>query len=300
MDLKRLRYFCTIVEHGQISKAAQALNMAQPPLSLRLKELEEEFGVQLIKRGAHKCEVTEAGRHLYEKARMVLSEIDDLSEEMKAAEGRLAYVVIGVSSTCASFLRTPLQRICEEHPNIKMRVLLGDSTWLETMIRQRCVDFAIMQTPEDELNLVLHALPICRFKVLVPNSLIDPQWPERLTLEHIAGLPLLLLRRSSGGGFYEKIIRLFHAKGLFPNIAMDCPDVRVLRDACEADMRAVTLLPESEMKDFKPSKGRLFVLDEPDIVFHPVIARLGGQHVTKETSLIIDQILAGVTAQCGA
>ena len=48
MDLKRLEYFCAIVEKGQISKAAEALHITQPPLSMRLKELEEELAVHLI------------------------------------------------------------------------------------------------------------------------------------------------------------------------------------------------------------------------------------------------------------
>ena len=51
MDLKRLEYFCAIVEKGQISKAAEALHISQPPLSMRLKELEEELDVERERRG---------------------------------------------------------------------------------------------------------------------------------------------------------------------------------------------------------------------------------------------------------
>jgi len=299
MDLKRLRYFCAIVEHGQISKAAQALNIAQPPLSLRLKELEEEFGVTLIKRGNRQCEVTEAGRCLYERARMVLSEIDDLTEDLKRAEGEPSYIVIGVSSTCASFLRAPLQQICATHPHVRLRVLLGDSTWLENMIRQRCVDFAIMQTPEDEKGLVLDPLPVCRFLVLVPDSLSEVFGrPERVTMETIAPFPLLLLRRSSGSGFYEKFVRLFHARGLTPRIIMDCPDVRVLRDACSSGMQAITLLPESEARDYQPYKGRFFLLEEPEIVFHPMIGRLSGQRASRDVMEVISYILTGEQEPC--
>lgn len=295
MDLKRLKYFCAIVEHGQISKAAQVLNMAQPPLSQRLKELEAEFGVELIKRGGGRhCEVTEAGRRLYEKARFVLSEIDGLTDELKSVDDSLSYVVIGVSSTCASYLRKPLQHVCRAHPNIKMRVLLGDSSWLETMLRQRCIDMAIMQAPEDEKALVVDRLPVSCFLAVVPNAIIQSDWPDALTLEHIAPHPLLLLRRSSGVGIYEKIIRLFHRRGLSPNLAMDCVDVRVLRDLWTADMGAVALLPASEMADYQPMDGRGFFLDEPEIVFSPVIARLESHYLNKGARLVIDQILAGV------
>ena len=50
MDIKRLEYFCAIIEKGQIGKAAQSLHISQPPLSMRLRELEEELGVTLIHR----------------------------------------------------------------------------------------------------------------------------------------------------------------------------------------------------------------------------------------------------------
>lgn len=48
MDLKRLRYFCRVVEQGSVSQAAKSLNMAQPPLSKRIQELEEELQVSLL------------------------------------------------------------------------------------------------------------------------------------------------------------------------------------------------------------------------------------------------------------
>lgn len=52
MDLKRLRYFCRVVEHGSVSQAAKSLNMAQPPLSKRIQELEEELQVSLLNAAA--------------------------------------------------------------------------------------------------------------------------------------------------------------------------------------------------------------------------------------------------------
>ncbi|SBW11356.1 putative Helix-turn-helix transcriptional regulator, LysR family [uncultured Alphaproteobacteria bacterium] len=296
MDLKRLRYFCAIVEHGQISRAAKALNIAQPPLSQRLKELEEEFGVQLIRRDNHGCEVTEAGRRLYERARIVLSEIDEISGEIGQAAARSATVVVGVSSTCASFLRAPLRQLAESRPDIRLRVLLGDSTWLESMVRQRGVDFALMQAPEDENGLFLQPLPIGRFVVLVPRAAVDPAWDDRLRLEAIASFPLLLLRRFSGTGSYERLIRTFRARGLSPDIVMDCSDVRVLRDACAAGARAITILPETEMREYVSHDIAVFRLDEPEIVFHPFVARPCDHRSGPEIDLVIREILSGAEA----
>ncbi|MDU7757810.1 MAG: LysR family transcriptional regulator, partial [Staphylococcus epidermidis] len=61
MDLKRLKYFCKVVEQGSISQAARALNMAQPPLSKRIQELEDELNAPLFVRNGNRLETTEAG-----------------------------------------------------------------------------------------------------------------------------------------------------------------------------------------------------------------------------------------------
>lgn len=61
MDIRQLKYFLTIAEEGQITSAARKLQMAQPPLSQQLKQLEEELGVKLVERGPRSIQLTDAG-----------------------------------------------------------------------------------------------------------------------------------------------------------------------------------------------------------------------------------------------
>lgn len=77
MDLKRLRYFCRVVEQGSISQAAKVLNMAQPPLSKRIQELEDELKTPLFLRHGNRIEPTEAGFFLYRKACEILRQVED-------------------------------------------------------------------------------------------------------------------------------------------------------------------------------------------------------------------------------
>ena len=100
MDLKRLEYFCAIVEKGQISKAAEALHISQPPLSMRLKELEEELDVQLIYREGKAWQVTPEGEALYQRAQFILSYVAGLEKDIVFTGGvaKNAGVVRAVSS----------------------------------------------------------------------------------------------------------------------------------------------------------------------------------------------------------
>ena len=101
MDLKRLEYFCAIVEKGQISKAAEALHISQPPLSMRLKELEEELDVQLIYREGKAWQVTPEGEALYQRAQFILSYVAGLEKDIRESRNKVSGLVrIGVCPPC--------------------------------------------------------------------------------------------------------------------------------------------------------------------------------------------------------
>lgn len=72
MELRQLECFSAVVEEGSISAAARKLHMSQPPLSLRMHQLEEECGVTLFVRGARQITLTEAGTLLYRYAKEIL------------------------------------------------------------------------------------------------------------------------------------------------------------------------------------------------------------------------------------
>ena len=65
MNFLQLQYFAAVVEEGSISQAARKLNISQPPLSMQIKNLEEEYGVKLFERGSRHIRLTESGELLY-------------------------------------------------------------------------------------------------------------------------------------------------------------------------------------------------------------------------------------------
>ena len=83
MDIRQMKYFKTIVEEGTISKAAQVLHMAQPPLSIQLKQLEEELGITLLKRGNKQIELTDAGMRFYKRCLQILDLTEITKNELK-------------------------------------------------------------------------------------------------------------------------------------------------------------------------------------------------------------------------
>ena len=97
MDIRQMKYFKTIVEEGTISKAAKKLHMAQPPLSMQLKQLEEELSVILLKRGNKQIELTEAGNRFYKRCLQILDLTEITKNELK--ESFQDVLRIGITSS---------------------------------------------------------------------------------------------------------------------------------------------------------------------------------------------------------
>ena len=97
MDLRNLRYFVTVAEELNITRAAEKLHMSQPPLSAQLKSLEEELDTVLFVRGKRRLKLTESGQLLYRRAKEILSLAEKTQSEVHSmGEGMRGTISIGL------------------------------------------------------------------------------------------------------------------------------------------------------------------------------------------------------------
>ena len=126
MEIKQLEYFRAIVDEGNVSAAARALHMTQPPLSYQMKMLEEELQVQLFIRGTKRITLTEAGKVLYTRATSLLTMTDITKREViKASQS--ATLHIGLTPSSVSIMSDYLVRFASKYSDIHFDIHEGST-----------------------------------------------------------------------------------------------------------------------------------------------------------------------------
>ena len=170
MDLRQLRYYKEIVEQGSISKAATILKMAQPPLSMLLKQLEEELSATLIKRYRQQWEVTEIGQMLYKHAIKLLSENEDFEKKVQyMKDGNSGELLIGVSSSCLNLIGSYVKQFMHNFPNVTLQIVKGDSRQLIQQLEENKLDLIIVLKPEKYQSFEWFGLNTYSFSLALPS-----------------------------------------------------------------------------------------------------------------------------------
>jgi DNA-binding transcriptional LysR family regulator len=163
MDLRLLRYFVTVVEERHIGRAAARLHMTQPPLSRAVKQLEAELGALLLHRSADGVAPTAAGAALYDEARTLLAQADQLRVRVAAAAGA-ATITIGTLADSAERTGTRLAAAFHErHPGVDVRIREADFSDPTTGLRAGLADVALTRAPFEDAGistLVLRTDPV--------------------------------------------------------------------------------------------------------------------------------------------
>src|SRR6185312_15822556 len=124
MELRHLRAFAALAAEGHFGRAAERLHIAQPALSQQVKQLEREFGVELVTRTTRRVELTEAGHRFADHCRAVLGSVDRAATDMAlVAAGRAGRVSLGFIGT-ATYDLLPLaaREVRDALPGVRLEL----------------------------------------------------------------------------------------------------------------------------------------------------------------------------------
>ena len=158
LTIKQLKTFEAIARYLNFSRAADALYLSQPAVSMQIKQLEESIGLPLLEKQGKRLSLTDAGRETLRHSRAVLQQLQDLEatlDEMKGLErGKLT---ISVVSTASYFMPHLLAKFIRKHPKINVNLSVANRDSVIRQMTDNTADLAIMGQPPDEAELVSEA-----------------------------------------------------------------------------------------------------------------------------------------------
>lgn len=145
MRLLQLRQLISLAEYGTFSKAAEAMYLSQPTLSVSIRELEEELGEQLIIRGNRGILFTPLGEQVLTQARRVLADVDEIYRMCQDAGLTGELKVASTPHYCAQILLEVKLHMEREHPSIQLTFQEDDSASILHEVEKGSVDLGLIQ-----------------------------------------------------------------------------------------------------------------------------------------------------------
>lgn len=228
MDIRSLRYFAAVAQTGHMTRAAEQLGIQQPPLSLQIKTLERQLGVQLFKRHPRGVTLTEAGRLFQVEALQLLDDMEAMRARMKrVAEGQAGVLRVGFTSSAAAhrFVPDALRDFREGHPGIELQLREANAAELTEALSAGRLHAALLRMPvlrpEGLAFQTLLREPVMAALPAERAPATSSRRPRPLTLAQLCRDPMILVRRPGAPGLYADLLALCNAQGLTPRVVAE-------------------------------------------------------------------------------
>jgi DNA-binding transcriptional LysR family regulator len=226
ISLSALRCLVAVAEGGSLSRAAEQLGVSQPTVSVALAGLERAAGTLLLHRRP-RVALTEAGRDMLVRARLVLSRMQELEGSVSAFRG-LSRGSLAVGFSTPAFAMPMIATFLAAHPAIAIRTRLGNSAGLLRALSACEIEVAVMTLIDPVEGMACTKLADQLLVACMPRA----DAPARITLERLAAGPLVL--REAGSMTRLMLERALAARGLVAAVRLEVGSREAAREAIAA------------------------------------------------------------------
>jgi DNA-binding transcriptional LysR family regulator len=241
--IAQLEAFFWTSQLGSVGKAARHLHLAQPTVSLRLRDLEAVLGYPLFEREGRGLRISAEGRLLLPRAASVLDEVDRIAQHSVGSQvsGRLRVgFAEGLAMICLPDL---LERVRAEHPALRPEFVIGTSSSLEAELANRTLDLAVLVNPVGHDGVRLMPLGIQPTRWVVPAH-----WDIAPTVRPADLWRLPIVSNPPPSAMYRQVKDWFASAGLEPQRLDLCSSVAVTAHLVRSG-KAIGILPEKMVAD---------------------------------------------------
>jgi len=218
--LQQLVTFCTVVDEGGFTRAAEVLGLSQPAVTKQVKSLEKELRAVLLTRAGRRVNLTPAGEIVYSYARRIIHTIEECQGALEnLATPGYGRLTIGAVSTVAIFtLPEILGAFVKQQPLVTVHVRTGTIDQVLTMVLRNEMDLGIVTVPVS--HELIHTIPLFRDRIVLIAS-PDSPWAERRVLSprELSSIPMIAYERDSK--FRAYVDASFDAAGITPDVIME-------------------------------------------------------------------------------
>ncbi len=244
MELRHLRYFQTVAQELNVTRAAERLHMAQPPLSRQIRQFEEEVGVALFDRVGRGLRLTEAGRFLLEQSLQLTQRLEETLESTRRI-GRNEKRWFGIG-----FVPSVLYGVLPE----LIRELRGDDSQVEVGLTEMItvqqlealksgrIDLAFGRLTFNDPAIVQQVVMAESLVAAIPGTAPTPTAP--FDADALARQPLILYPARPRPSYADHVLSLFRGQGLQPRVVQEANELQTALGLVAAGL-GITLVPSS-------------------------------------------------------
>ena len=262
MHLKQLRIFCTAVQLKNFTHTARQLRISQPSVSLQLKKLEEDYGVQLFDRTGRNNDLTAQGKILYEYAQRILALVEECEKQVSSSRSlqMKRLTIAGTLLSTSWFLPMALVGFMERNRGIHCSLLTGSNAQVEEWVLKGIVDLGLMSLKPASRDLMFEEYLKDQL-VVITNSSHPLSRRKKLRFEDLKGIPLI--QRGKGTRVRDIVEKEFEARGLPLTIGLEANTTDAIRSAVAANL-GMAFFPRS-MVELEVATKKLKILPIEDL-----------------------------------
>ena len=234
----RVVVFRAVAEQSSFRKAAEELYLTQPAVSLQVKALEEDLGVQLFDRTGTKINLTKAGRVLLECAQQTSVLLSQAESDIAALSGEHAgQLALGASTTIAQYvLPRLLSEFCREHPRVHPTLISGNTEHIVEAVEKQKIALGFIEGPARSRDVKTE--PFLEDElVLIASTAHELSERNSVSCSDLASIPLLQRERGSGTRHViEMALERQGVKRSSLRIVMELDSTEAIKSAVEAGL----------------------------------------------------------------
>jgi len=291
MELHHLRYFCAVAEELNLTKAAQKLHMAQPPLTRKIKQLEEEVGAQLFVRQARGLSLTPAGQFFYEHSLQILDKLDTTIHATRRMV-RSKRELFGVGFVPSVFYGQLPTLVRQLRQNDDAELTLSELTTVQQIqaLKAGRIDIGFGRLRIDDPEIEQEVLFEEPMVAAVPaGHILEGTQP---TIAELSNYPMVLFPASPRPSMADIVLGMFRRRGMKVNVVQETNELQTTLGLIASGF-GITLVPEQVRRLQRDGISYVYLADT-DITIPIICSRRKGEPLTptmQETNAILEVLV---------